>query len=263
MDRLTFAAPGVSAAIDPAIGGRVAELVIDGLDVMAPMPAGGGLGWGCYPMVPWAGRVRHGRFTFDGEEHQLEVDLPPHAIHGLGYRTAWETDGPGSLVLDLTGRWAFGGLARQHFALTANELVATLSVTAGARPMPYLLGYHPCLRKRLDRGGLAELDFWPEAMWERDGEGIPTGALVAPPARPWDDCFAGVRRPPRLDWPGSGLALELVADTDAWVVYDEPTDIICVEPQTGAPDEFNRRPAVLEPGATARLDLTLRWLRRS
>jgi SAM-dependent methyltransferase len=45
-------------------------------------------------MVPWAGRVRRGGFQFEGVEHQLECDLPPHAIHGTCYRRPWQPVGP-------------------------------------------------------------------------------------------------------------------------------------------------------------------------
>jgi aldose 1-epimerase len=249
VDELKLSAGGVTATVDPAVG----------LDIIAPEPPGGGLGWGCYPMVPWAGRVRHGRFHFAGEEHHLPIDLaPPHAIHGLAHRTPWEVTGPASLAADLNGRWAFGGVARQNLALSPTSLRLTLSLTAGDVPTPYLLGYHPCFRRRLAAGEPVELDFAPESMWRRDAEGIPTGELVAPTPRPWDDCFSGVTAPPVLTWPGA-LRVELRATTETWVVFDEPDDIICIEPQTGAPDEFNRAAKVLEPGATASLDLTISW----
>jgi len=45
------------------------------------------LAWGSYPMVPWAGRIRHGRFRFDGEEYELPINFGAHAIHGVGFGT--------------------------------------------------------------------------------------------------------------------------------------------------------------------------------
>ena len=40
----------------------------------------GPIRWGAYPMAPWAGRIRDGRFTFRGRDVRLPLNLPPHAI---------------------------------------------------------------------------------------------------------------------------------------------------------------------------------------
>ena len=55
-------------------GGRVAQITADGTALLVaeseahePSP----LAWGSYPMVPWAGRIRHGRFRFDGEDYSF------------------------------------------------------------------------------------------------------------------------------------------------------------------------------------------------
>ena len=48
--------------------------------------------YGCFPMAPWAGRVRHGHFVFEGVEHQLPLNKPPHAIHGIVRDLRWHVD---------------------------------------------------------------------------------------------------------------------------------------------------------------------------
>ena len=75
-------------------------------------------------------------------------------------------------------------------------------------------------------------------MYERGPDGLPTGALVAPVPRPWDDAFVGMRRPPMLRWPGL-LELEIGSTAGVWVVFDERDDGVCVEPQTAPPDALN------------------------
>jgi aldose 1-epimerase len=216
--------------------------------------------WGCYPMVPWAGRVRDGRFRFAGGEHRLPLDAPPHAIHGTGYRRPWAVTGPGALGLDLDEDWPFGGRAEVMATLEDTALHLDLTVTAGATAMPAVIGWHPCLRRHLDRGAGAEAAVTATAMWERDRSGIPTGELVPVPPGPWDDAFAGVTEPLRVSWPGA-LDLTLTASSSAstWVVYDQDPRMVCLEPQTAPPDAFNREAPALAPGESRRLRLTLAW----
>jgi galactose mutarotase-like enzyme len=80
-----------AAWISPVDGGRVARLTVRDFDVLVTGDSSDdSIRWGSYPMVPWAGRLRHGRF----EHHvapdrtttiQMPLDMPPHAIHGTGY----------------------------------------------------------------------------------------------------------------------------------------------------------------------------------
>ena len=82
-------------------------------------------------------------------------------------------------------------------------------------------------------------------MYRRDRDGITVEELVDVPPGPWDDCFAN-------DLPIvvtiDGCSLRLTSDCTEWVVYDEPHDATCIEPQTAPPDAVNFRPHVLEPG---------------
>ncbi|HEX9992774.1 MAG TPA: hypothetical protein VGB14_07600, partial [Acidimicrobiales bacterium] len=88
MARYRLAAGPAVAVVDPDCGGRIASLTLDGAELLVT-EGDEPLDWGCFPMAPWAGRVRRGRFRFDGREHQLTVDLPPHAIHGTTYTRPW------------------------------------------------------------------------------------------------------------------------------------------------------------------------------
>jgi len=244
--------------VDAERGGRIASLRVGDCELLAAPDDVDGepMLWGCYPMVPWAGRVRDGRFTFDGQSHQLPLGAPPHAIHGIGWCTRWEATGPSTLRLDLDGDWPFGGSVEQRFDLTPHALTLTMTVTAGDHSMPVMAGWHPCFRRRLD-GGDVEITLPASAMWERDVTGIPTGELVTVPAGPWDDCFTGLGGPPRLTWPE--VTLTMRSACPAWIVYDQDPRVVCVEPQTDAPDAFNRDPAVLGPGESLEIRCTMEW----
>ena len=87
-------------------------------------PSAGAIGWGSYPMAPWAGRLRDGRFAFDGTTHQLPLnhtdeDGTRHAIHGTVFDAEWTVDevGPDAITLhcplDTVPGWPFAGTARQ------------------------------------------------------------------------------------------------------------------------------------------------------
>ncbi len=214
--------------------------------------------WGCYPMVPWVGRVDRGIFEFDGRSHQMPINLPPHSIHGTGLTNEWTEEAPGTLRLDLSDPWPFGGVARTHAELHSDSLTITISVTAGHQAMPAVVGWHPVFRKHIGSASAA-LTFEPRRMWLRDSDGIPTGDHVSVPPGPWDDCFVGVSSNPSISW-GDDLAVTLESATDTWVVYDETPYAICVEPQTGPANAFNHPDClVLQPGETLALPFTIRW----
>jgi aldose 1-epimerase len=250
----------VVASVDLLHGGRLASLIVRGIELLAPRQRDNDLlHWGCYPLAPWAGRVRNAMFPFDGRMVGLETDLPPHAIHGLGYRFPWTAAGPAHLQCDLSSLWDFGGRLDQRLVITFESLELSLTVTATTKRMPAMLGWHPCFRRRLATGAPeVVLGFEPTGMWERDASDIPTGRIIDVPKGPWDDCFSGVAQAPVLTWPGQ-RSLRIESETPNWVIFDELPEIVCVEPLTDAPDVFNRRPTVLEPGESTTLTMRLVW----
>jgi len=234
----TLRAGDASVSIDPVNGARLASLVVGGHELLLGVddPVGGGDGWGCFPMVPWAGRIRHGRFTADGTPVQLPLGAPPHAIHGTTFLRAWDVDGEGRFSIDLGDAWPWRGRASHHVELGPTSLTMTLGVHAG-QDMPVTAGWHPWFHRTL--GGVdVEIDLPAERMWRRDDDGIPDGTLVEPTPGPWDDCFTALIGPVGLRWPGV-LELYVESDCEHVVVYDEVDRAVCVEPQSAPPDAHN------------------------
>ena len=252
--------------VDPAAGGRVASFVVGGSELLA-RAGDGPLSWGCYPMVPYPGRIRDGTFEFHGRRVELPRTLPPHAIHGTVLDRPWTVLDERTLAIDLGPAWPFAGRVTQRFELAERELRASLTLDAD-EPMPGAVGWHPWFPRRLAGSALrpappsapAVLGFDAARMFVRDASGIPTGELTAPTAGPWDDCFTGLRSAPTLIWPGV-LGLELTSSCDYWVVYDEPADTICVEPQSSPPDFVHIDPFVVTPGRPLAATMTWRWWR--
>ena len=248
----------LEVALAPQAGGRIAQIRFAGVDwLVGPDDvAPATIAWGCYPMVPWAGRVRGGRFDLDGRAYALPVNFGGHAIHGIGFSRPWRIDtleadsAALSLALPHDDYWPFGGTTTQSVRLLEDRLHLELAVQAGDRAMPAVLGWHPWFRKP-DR-----LTFAPAAMYPRDAEGIATLPRVSPVAGPWDDCFVAAGE---IALARGDQRVRLQADTDHWVVYDAAAHATCVEPQTGPPDAFTLAPHVLQPGQHLRLAFELAW----
>ena len=282
------------AEVDVDAGGRIAQLEVRGQrllidpDSAEANPDGhrnpDSTGWGCYPMAPWAGRVRNGLFRFLGTEHELPSNHQDgagtdparrHAIHGTVFHRPWTIDERAanavtlSCPLGLPGRpveslrnfgWSFGGTARQRIELLDGQLRCDLAIEVdhhhdGAAP-PFLgeVGWHPWFRKP------SSITFHPDAMYERDEIGLPTGRLVVPSPGPWDDCFVNTA-PVTLHYDDADAVatLTLSSDCDHWVVYDMPEHATCVEPQSGPPDAFNIRPRLVTATHPLRRTMNIAW----
>lgn len=247
--------------VHPDRGGRVGSLEVGGAELLQPHPTPNSLLWGSYPMAPWAGRVRRGAFRFDGTDHSLTIDAPPHALHGTVHDTEWEVLDAGRdhcelrCPLDRTGNWALGGIAHQHIVLDPAGVTFVLTVAATSDRMPAVVGWHPCFAPP------TTVDLRFGRMFERDDEGITSTHHRVPAPLPWpgtvcDDCFITPLAPLTLHF--TTLSLRIDSDCDHWVVFDGAHDALCVEPQSAPPDAFNLRSAtVLEPGDL--LQRTMRW----
>jgi aldose 1-epimerase len=258
-DVLELAEGDVRVVVRPAHGGRIGQVSVGGRKLLVGAHPTGPIYWGAYPMAPWAGRIRHGRFSFEGVEHRLPLAAAPHALHGVVFDRPWRVDGPDAISIELDGRWPFRGRVSQRFSVREDGLDVQMTLEAD-EPMPVTMGWHPWFRRALELGGEpAVLSFDPAEMLVRDGEGIPNGERVAPTDGPWDDCFTGLRSDPVLAWPG--LALTLSSTCDWWVVYDQPAYAICIEPQSGPPDAANAGPEVVSPGAPMTHTMSWRWER--
>lgn len=251
--------------VDLANGGRLASFVVNGRELLVTADQNP-FRWGSYVMAPFAGRLRHGRFAFAGRTWQMPLNMDPHAIHGIAYERPWTQLDERTLAVELGAPWPFAGRVVHRIDLRPGACAFRLELIAD-EPMPAALGWHPWFARRPvaltpDAGpaGELELEFDAGAMYERDTDGIPSGRLVEPKPRPWDDCFTDVRRPPILRWPGF-LELKVESAAPDWVVYDEPQNAICVEPETAAPDSLNRSPEIAGPGHPLIAEMTWRWRR--
>jgi aldose 1-epimerase len=260
---ITLSHGGTMLHLDLEHGGRASSVEIGDLSLLAHVDPDSPFHWGSFVMAPWAGRIRRGRFTVDGREYVLPINWDPHAIHGTVLDRPWRlveaTDASAVLECPLDDRWPWDGLVRQTVRLAEGKAEFGIEVRTEGEAFPAAAGWHPWFRRRLARGEPVEIALDAAAMLRRDVEGIATTEREPTPPQPWDDCFDQVRWPIRLTWPGA-LDLEISGDTRYAVVYTEPTDAVCVEPQTGPPDALNIEPASVT--ADRPLTATMRWVWR-
>jgi aldose 1-epimerase len=275
--QVVLSVAGSTVGVDPQFGGRLSSFVVDGHELLwqpevgaGPMPgANHPFGWGSFVMAPYAGRIRHGRFDFDGVSYELPITMPPHAIHGTVYDSAWMVDRVASdahhatcqLSVPIGDPWPFEGHLVHEISLTETSLVQRLTLHA-AESMPATLGWHPWFSRAVEGAdGPIEWSFdrTNVSMLQRDADGIASSTLVSVPDGPWDDCFTGVGAV-TVRWPGL-LELQVSHDCPYVVLFDGLDHAVCVEPQTGPPNapEFSQEFV----SAGERLSASMSWQWRS
>ncbi|MEU6550383.1 aldose 1-epimerase [Streptomyces sp. NPDC046915] len=256
---ITLTAGDAEVTLRPAHGGRVGGLRIGGLELLRQ-----GDRFGCFPMVPWCGRIREGRFLDGATAHRMPLNSPPHAIHGTARDGAWRVARVGVdeavLTYDLVEPWPFPARVTQAVTLAEDALTLTMSVETYDSSFPAQIGWHPWFNRNLGDQDV-RLDFDPAWQEERGDDHLPTGNRVAPKPGPWDDCFGmpgGVDV--TLTWPGQ-LELKVTSREEWVVVYDEQEAAVCVEPQTGPPNGLNTLPRLVTPLEPLEATTTWRWRR--
>jgi aldose 1-epimerase len=276
----------VVVQIDQTAGGRIVSLVIgDAERILTKAGArttGPPTGWGCYPMVPWPGRLANGRIPTPLGETRIEPNLGPSAIHGLGFDAEWlivdQSETAVTMSCELRGRgWPFGGETRHRLRLGASSLDLELEVGGYTRAGPAGLGWHPWFA-RPRTGDLAVTVNAGEVL-VLDADKVPTGEvrtvsasedLRAGPAlgdRRLDDVYVRAVGPAVVRWPDLELRIEYDRPLSTIVVHT-PIPGVCVEPQTmwpnapllaarGVPNTGLR---TLEPGERLRAGHRWTWL---
>ncbi|MDK3255110.1 aldose epimerase [Blastococcus capsensis] len=168
-------------------GGALRRLTVGAWELLdGYAPGAAAPGWRGAVLVPWPNRTRHGRWSWEGEELQLEVQSPaePHAIHGLIAWQPWAVLGEAdrSVTVGTTVEPHVGypfrlAVAVDH-TLAADRLTSTLRVrNAGDRPAPFGAGFHPYLSVgATEDGGVSDAELTLPGRTELVlDSGMPTG----------------------------------------------------------------------------------------
>ena len=242
------------------LGGSILAFRKGSEDLLRPTPSGPTdvLETACFPLVPYANRIRDGRFSFGGRTARLERNLAGqiHPLHGDGWRGAWRVEAVDAssaiLSFDAKGsKWPWSYTARQTLQLTPSSLTVELNVTnADTAPGPFGIGFHPYF----PRSSEARLTASVAGVWMVDEELLPTRWAPGAPLADWshgapirgadliDHCHTGWAGEARIDYGPGGSSLRLTASPQLRYlhIYAPPQeDFFCVEPVSHAPDALN------------------------
>ena len=138
-------------------------------------------------LLPWPNRIRDGRWSWGGEDLQLELAGPdkPIAMHGLVGWQSWvvleQSDGAVTVgtVVEARSGYPFRLAAAIDHVLEPGRLTVTMRVrNAGAEPAPFGAGFHPYLAVGAQEDGAiadAELELPARTELVVDDGGLPTG----------------------------------------------------------------------------------------
>ena len=195
---------------------------------------------GCYPLVPYSGRLGYRRFRWLGQDHTTapNFDDNPHSVHGVAWQRPWTVASSSAAEAELVYQhspdadWPFAFTLRQRFVLTPEALEVHCAFTNHeAKPQPVGLGWHPYFPKR----HRSRLHIELSERWDSDASGLPTRRVPQPGIDGdvahlgFDNCFEGWRGAARLR--DDKLSMRLTSSLPYLVVYT-PADspYYCVEP---------------------------------
>lgn len=259
---------GFELGLAPELGGTVTHFRRHGADLLRPATGTGPTEMAAFPMIPFSGRIGHGRFHWRGRDVALAPNFPPepHAIHGQAWRLPWRvaTSGPGRALLTCdhgAGDWPWAWRAEQEFRLTSEGLAVELRLTnLSAETMPAGIGWHPYFP-----AAGAEIEADTAAAWQMGADKLPLDRHLPGPDEQLrertpvghlslDTPFETAGGPLHLHWPEAGRTLRILTDNTLrfLVVYTPPgEDYFCAEPVSHVPNMMNLTAAPRETGLVA------------
>ena len=239
-ERHTLRAGRLALEVLPAAGGSIARFDHLGDEGRQPLLRGTDehyadvLESACFPLVPYANRIRGGSFQCDGREVRLSTNLPGDAspLHGQGWRAAWLVESVAGDRIEMAfrheaGEWPWAYESRQRIMLSPGDCAIELNCrNLSDQPMPCALGlhpYYPCTAQTL-------LDTGVSSVWTVDQDVLPVARLPATGryslqnrlicGQDLDNGFDGWSGEARITWPGQPVALKLSSpDAPYFQVY--------------------------------------------
>ena len=252
-------------------------------------------------LMPWPNRIRDGRFSFNGRDHQLALTEPKrsHASHGLARWAAWtleeHTANSVSLVCRVMAQSGYPWTVDLHvlYDLGADGLTVTQTATNLAdEPAPYACGAHPYLSDGTPANGAIdqlELTLPAGTRTLTDERLIPTSTVPVDEAHDFragraigtvafNETYGDLERvdgiaTTTLRRPGGGPGVALwVGENIPWVLLYSADDVpgkerrsLAVEPMTAPADAFNSGTdlVTLAPAGEPGDELSITWGIRS
>ncbi|HHT28555.1 MAG TPA: aldose 1-epimerase [Firmicutes bacterium] len=242
--------------------------------------------YGCPILYPFPSRISAGRFTFAGQEFQVDVYPDGNARHGFVHNRMFTAAGLGSgpdgawvtlvfdgNIADIQRQFPFPFELTITYRLAEAELAVDVTArNAGGRQMPMGFGWHPYFNMPLLPDGDREqcqLQVPTSTYWELADDLVPTGRRLPVSGRldlrsgysvgetMYDDILSGVESDEN-HWSHASLLdqeAKLKATVSAgpsfreWVIYTPPQRAaVCLEPYTCVGNAFNLHAAGVDAG---------------
>jgi aldose 1-epimerase len=263
--------------LDAARGGSILEFSWRDRAIFRPTPRStegtDPFALACFPMVPYANRIAHGRFNFGARAVHLKRNwaADPHPLHGQGWRSPWQVSAAtaSSVLLMFEGgadEWPWHYLAEQQLRLSQGALSIRLSIENLAQsPMPVMLGLHPYFCD----SDQAQLQASTPRVWLADNASLPIEEVATPldwsferarsiAAVPLDHCFTHWNGSAVIRWPDRRVDIQATNCRYLHVYAPSGRDFFCVEPLSAAAGALNRHRSettVVQPGARFEIEV--------
>ena len=137
----------------PRDGARITSLQAFGFEVLRQWePQRKAFQYGCFPMVPWAGRLGDATLTVGEKQYALPANKPPHALHGMACYSSWESVEHKAdtlkLRMPLGAPWPWQGEVLQTLTLEDDALILRLEIHTMSETFPASAGWHPWFVKQ-------------------------------------------------------------------------------------------------------------------
>ena len=257
----------LSAKIAPANGGMVAQITIDGRDVLffdeseaelMPILAGGS------PVLfPFPSKTENGKYVIDGREYHM----PCHGLVKNGtFAVKHKTSDAVTLWCDSSNaqkeaNYPFDYLLEIEYKIAGNSLLTTAYVTnKSGKPMPHYLGWHPYFKA----SNKAALKFEHSMTRHYDYVNREEEPAITELDLSMDLDYV-LHTPEKKELtlynkPDGYMARYLLDDAhNVVVVWTGKKGAVCIEPWCGLPDSINNGRFVryVQPGDTAKYTVEL------
>lgn len=251
---LTLSAHGYACSLMPGLGGAILSLLHEGIPLLRVGDAGEVRRTACFPLVPFANRIDHGRFAIAGRTIRIAADPStlPHALHGHGWQRPWQVEHAcedrARLRFDHDGGdwpWPYSAWQDILLAETGLTVVLTIENRHPTMAMPAGLGLHPYFL----RTATTRVSATAQTIWHNDASGLAVSrsavALFAKGPVPvadlagLDNYFEAAR--PEITIADDRGAITLGGDGLGFHLYCPANeDYFCVEPTSHCPNSFGR-----------------------
>lgn len=253
-DKVLLKDKDLSVTIYKDDGCRITNLIFKDVELLRQhTPDKKAFQYGCFPMVPWVGRLKNGEFNVKDKSYFLYQNKGKNAMHGMAHFFDWDLtffDGKtAKFETEIKEPWPFICKVEHIIQLQDNCLYLTLKIKTDKDEFPVDAGWHPWFLKQ-PKGDNTEVElyFEPTSMQITGDDEIPTNESIKKPEGPWDDTFnfKDFNASAKLLYPNK-REIVITSNCPNLTVFNKQPDALCVNTMTNLPNGLNSNPNFISP----------------